>query len=503
MAVGAPSLTFPFGHDQALYYYVGREWVLRGAIPYLHSFDHKTPGLYILHGLLVYLFGEQSWSIRLAELACVAALGICCAYVVVPRGERPAPGMVGAGVFVAAIAYYGLYSYWDTAQSEVWYSTFCGLALWAALRCHRIGWGAGLAGALLGAALVMKPTAMAFGVVVLGALVWRGREETQDARQVVSSILSFALGTLGVLAPVLGYFALHGASDAMRDILVGANAYYVEHERGASSIVEGWGRVIQWGIDVFPMSLLALCPFVGRWLVREPSQRRAFALASWMTVAGLAAVAIQMKFYALHFAALLCPMTMTALAIANRMLPEVRRLVPRVAPILIVAALFAGAYSMSYPFHEVWYSFARMAVGVTRGRISHEDWAASFHDESVYFSYPDIEHTGLWILSHSQESDRIAVRGFNPGVYAIARRHYGGRFFWTNFLVDPRRAYRRADYTREELDTFERIRPRYVVTLTAARGNIDAADFYVSRGYSLRVTFGGLQVLERVGSVSP
>jgi hypothetical protein len=44
IVLGVASFVYPFGRDQGLYYYVGREWALRGAIPYRDVFDHKTPG---------------------------------------------------------------------------------------------------------------------------------------------------------------------------------------------------------------------------------------------------------------------------------------------------------------------------------------------------------------------------------------------------------------------------------------------------------------------------
>ena len=43
---GAASLAWPFGWDTSVHYYVGREWLLRGAIPYRDTFDHKTPGIH-------------------------------------------------------------------------------------------------------------------------------------------------------------------------------------------------------------------------------------------------------------------------------------------------------------------------------------------------------------------------------------------------------------------------------------------------------------------------
>src|SRR5689334_8861317 len=62
-----PSLSYPFGHDQAVHFYIGREW-LRGGLPYRDAFDYKPPAIYALHAMLVALFGEAEWPIRAADL---------------------------------------------------------------------------------------------------------------------------------------------------------------------------------------------------------------------------------------------------------------------------------------------------------------------------------------------------------------------------------------------------------------------------------------------------
>src|SRR5580658_2324456 len=76
---GAASLAWPFGWDTSVHYYVGREWLLRGAIPYRDTFDHKTPGIHLVHAVAIALFGEGMWGIRIIELGSVVVLGWACA----------------------------------------------------------------------------------------------------------------------------------------------------------------------------------------------------------------------------------------------------------------------------------------------------------------------------------------------------------------------------------------------------------------------------------------
>ncbi|MGH7297344.1 MAG: hypothetical protein ACRELB_20570, partial [Polyangiaceae bacterium] len=137
---GAPSLAWPFGWDTAVHYYVGREWALRGAIPYRDTFDHKPPLIHLVHAICVRLFGEGMWGIRVVELACVVALGLACASLAWGRRDGRAPdGLRGLAVLASSVLYYGFFDYWNTAQCELMGTTLCALVLVAAVRVRRAG----------------------------------------------------------------------------------------------------------------------------------------------------------------------------------------------------------------------------------------------------------------------------------------------------------------------------------------------------------------------------
>ncbi|HSO32515.1 MAG TPA: hypothetical protein VLT33_08365, partial [Labilithrix sp.] len=67
MLFGAISLPYPPGPDQGLYFYIGREMVRHGAMPYRDMLDQKTPAIYLLYAALIRVFGEHIWGIRVAE----------------------------------------------------------------------------------------------------------------------------------------------------------------------------------------------------------------------------------------------------------------------------------------------------------------------------------------------------------------------------------------------------------------------------------------------------
>lgn len=164
---GTVSLSYPFGHDQGVHWYVAHEWLRHGAMPYRDTFDYKTPGIFLVHLVAMLLGGDGQRSIRVAEFACVMVLGVLVGVVATDSRER-LPGMRGLGVLATSILYFGYFSFWDTAQCEIWAALFVFASLAAPMRIER-GWlAAGLAGLFSGIALVMKPP-IAFLIAVV---VW-------------------------------------------------------------------------------------------------------------------------------------------------------------------------------------------------------------------------------------------------------------------------------------------------------------------------------------------
>lgn len=497
---GAHSCFLPFGHDQGLYFYVGREWLHHGAIPYRDVFDHKTPGIYALHYLTIALFGERQSSIRIADLLCIIALGWIAARVIARRGEPIPAGHVGIGVVVASLVHYGFFNYWDTAQSELWYATLGLGAICAALRIQRADIAAPVAGLLTGLALVMKPPALMFGMVALGVSIACARPNGATWRGAVFSSARFAAGVAVPLIVILVYFGAHGALGAMFDIVVGANAFYVTHEVEVDSFGEAFRRVGHFVGIFFPFSLLigTACVGAGVFGIRKRDRAVLNTVGMHLLLGGaaFACVAVQKKFYWIHWMAMIAPLTVAILHLATLIASRLTRWPNAVASFCVVVLLFA-AYAPTGAARYCWSWQSSLVYRYLMGKTSREAFARAFEIPRMYYFYGDIERVGDYIREHSSPDETILVRGFNPEVYAVARRRYGGRFFWSNFLVDPRRAYRREDYFAEDDRAFVATKPRYIVTLTAARGSIDATDYYLSRGYARVNLFGMLELLER------
>lgn len=498
LAFGASSLAHPFGRDQGLYFYVAREWVRRGAIPYRDVLDHKTPGIYVLHALVIRLFGEAAWGIRLADMVCVMALGwICARLATSPRDPVPR-GLRGLSHVAASVFYYGYLNWWDTAQSELWYATLGIGALWAVRHVsrERAAWPIG--GALAAAALIMKPPAIWLVAVAVVALVLRVRERRDGwlARSAVALGL-FAAGSAAVVLLVFGYFGVHHALAAMKDIVVGANGYYVAHERGVNDVGDIVERTQDYLGHMQPFSTFAILGVAAGLALgvrrRERPRVVRFGTAAAVLAAGFLAVVMQQKFYMLHWGVMVGPASLATSTLAGEALGldwatlRVRR--------ALAVGVFGVSYAISGYHAKEWFNAVSHVVRYETGRIDRDKYAERFQFHDIGFDYADSERVGLWLRAHAEPTDLVAVRGFNPEVYAVCGLRHHGRFFWTTFLTQPSRAYRRAEWLAEDRADLDASPPRFAVIHADVPEGPDSLAYFP--GYARRFQSGRLVVVER------
>ncbi len=503
VVIGIPSLLYPFGRDQGLYYYVGREWVLRGSIPYRDVLDHKTPGLYYLHALSVFLFGEQMWGIRVFELFCVVALGVLAGALTARRGEPVRAGVRGAAILAASVVYFGYFDFWNTAQSELWYGTLGVASIWAAVRLKSESRAALASGAFAGAAVIFKPPAIWMVLVAVSLLIGRSRVPGAPLigrlKAALPPLLRFGLTSALVPAMTFAYFGAKGALPAMFDIVVGANAYYVKHEQGDSP----WGGLFIYHWCFFPLvPVLLVVLVVALVRSRRSGDRETFSrygLAAVVTATGYAAVVMQGKYYLLHWGVMVPAWTMIS-ANAARSWSELLSKRGRAwafAPTF--TAQLVGLWCMAMISCEgpnMWRLGVVHGYRWKIGQESRELFTDHFQWPGLGFHYRTSERAGDWLREHTTPDETITVRGFQPEVYAVARRRHRGRFFWTTFLCNPARAYRREEWLKEDLDAIAAHPPKYVVALTGIHGGPDSAEYFDALGWKTTIVMDEFTIME-------
>lgn len=505
-AFGWASLTYPFGRDLGLYFYVGREWALRGAIPYRDVLDHKTPGIYLVHALVVLVFGETLWGIRIADLGSVVALGwVAGHFVAKERGVDGVP-LRGFGALVASVFFFGFLDFKATSEAEVWMTLPIVGALVVALgRRRRPGVrtrgvaGPGrlfLIGVLSGVALLMKPLAAVLLLVVLAPILARARRDPATTLQRLSLV---GLGAATAIAPVLLYFFAHDALRPLYELVVQANGLYV---REGSPIKRPIDLPLQTKLffDWYrPFSSVlggaTALAFVSAIARKRRSRARSLALRISLVGAGWIAVCLQAKFYQGHWGVMLAGTTIVAVGLVA----DVARAAPsKVArwcvPIAVV--LLAIGFASSGPRVSEYVDVNRAAYMWVAGKSSRATFTDHFQEFFNNGRVRDNEDVAAWLREHTTEDDYVAVRGFQPQVYALARRRYPGRLFWTTFVLGPAGAKYGSEWIEADRRVLAAHPPKYACAYDTVHQTIESVEWWTARGYTVRTKVGDYIILE-------
>jgi hypothetical protein len=502
---GAASLTWPFGWDTSVHYYVGREWLLRGAIPYRDTFDHKTPGIHLVHTIAIALFGEGMWGIRLIELGSVVVLGWACAQIARDRAARPAPGLAGATILAASVYYYGFYDYWNTAQCELLAATCATLMVLAALRTRSPVRAGAAVGLLAGVTLLLKPPFVLFALVAIAVLSMRRRGHVAQLARVLGAL---ALSATIVPGLVLAYFAAHGALDDLIEIVGYANAAYLENEQRLHSL----GEVVDNAVVVWrgysPVAGLLFVSSAAAIAVACVRRSRGllvrWAIAAAMLAIGYLIIALQLKFYYYHW---ITELPAGTLMTANVIVAASRARVVGARSRLWVPALpslaLLAAFALTGAQAAAWLRTTVAAVRWLDGDWDRARFASTFQTWDGVRRYEDVEATGTWIREHSAAGDELLVRGVAAEIYVVSGLHAPGRFFWTAFLTRPSRRFHREAWLAEDAAVIDSRRARWVVTWTQTTDGPESTSYFLPRGYVERTRIGAYSVLERAGGNAP
>lgn len=206
---------------------------------------------------------------------------------------------------------------------------------------------------------------------------------------------------------------------------------------------------------------------------RSPDLTKRYALPLAFAVASLLTVAVQLKFYQLHWAT------------------------------MVPAAAIAGAtlYCSGSPAIAVTGGTRTCAptVASSRGRCRRESTRPPSTVPRCISTTATPHRIASWMRHELREGDTVAVRGFEAHFYSICHCRYSGRFYWTAFLIAPTRAYHRAEWTAEDVAEIAQHPPRFVVTPSYAHEDVESAEFFEARGYRRNpfVSTPAFVVLER------
>lgn len=509
LAFGAQSLLYPFGRDQATHGYIGREW-LAGRLPFVSTFDIKTPGIFLAHMTAFFLFGDHMWGIRVLDLfGCVLPIGVLAAYAVTPRGERPRPGLLGFGVLAANLLYFGPFDFWNTAQCESFCSVFALAAMTCAIRGSAraplaAGLGVGLFATL---AVLFKPPAGFSALAAYGVLLWGLARQVEDRRTALRKVLVATAGcTLGAALPIalmFGYFGTKGALPAMHEVLVVIARQYVVGGAYVNGVLQGL-QSTTWGIANFNATFILVANALPVMAYRAHARGDRdtvflFGAATLGLVAGVLTVVLQLKFFTYHWAAMVGLLVLAVTALA-RELDDQLRAAGGVAGMKAPLALLVALQLVGTAHGSRGLQIAKRALYLARtGDRAPLDAMWTIPD---FYAWSESHEVGGWVRDHSAPDDRLVVRGFEPQIYFAANRRYDGRFFWSTFLTEKRFSTGKDRLSREDFECFKEAPPRWVVAFTSEHTGVNAASTYERLGYVRREETGTFTVLERPEKVT-
>lgn len=496
VALAAPALLWPFGRDQAIFHYIGRQWGA-GQLPYRDAFDVKPPGIFALYRLTSAIGGDGMWTIRAADSLAVAAIGALLPWAWPGRSDkRPSGADMVTCALLSIAGYYCLFDFWDTAQAETWQMLGCVAA--AAVARWVPNWTAPLlAGVFLGAAAMFKPTALLMAPWAIANGLLSPRQPGGPARAGVNLGLG-AVGTLVVPALMLGWLWHRGAGPALRELLDYQLAYAkvpMGHGDAFARLKVVYFRQHQvwpWLVAVAATLDLGVGLFKAGW---RSALNRTLASAALLGLA-MASVAAQRKFFTYHYVALF-PLIVGIIWSGISRIGDVwglaRTQLAILAPAAIALWLTAPPWAYGDRFNAPLMT-SELLPRLVDGSIDKEVFYSHFHSISNY-NFGDHWRIAQAVRALQKPGDRLHVRGFELPIYALTGLSTPARFVSELPLEDDTLAT--ASRSAWQADHDKRLwsdPPRFVVTFVDRQWDID---FLTAKGYRRNTSSGLLLLMVR------
>jgi len=451
VAIGFPSLYYPFGRDQGIHAYIAK-LAGDGYVVYRDVFNVKPPLTTVVHWLAQALFGESMRAIRILDLLIMTATALMLQSLVA-RSLRSAWLGAAAGVGFAAFYYSNIY--WFTAQTDGWCSFFMTASVLLYVRSldtrsarARI-WILCAAGLMVGLSFWLKYTSAT--VLLVFPSVHRARGLAW--RRILGDGAAVSAGFLSCIAIGVAALAAMGALPAFLDIQDFMRSY-VGH------------RAPWWEYPLSPLlvlvgakfaTALAMLGFYATYKALSRSERRAEAigLLVWLAAAWGSAL-LQGKVFLYHLLPLYPPLAIAAAAGLQALAAKLRQLRWRgvEAPVTVAACALMVALS------NVPNQYRALAPVLSGGeRAMRGYWDSDLFGHSDFRTSDNLALVD-YLKQRTLPCDSLFVWGYEPAVYFLSQRRLVSRFLY-NFPMFT--AYYRQSYRDEFMAVIERDTPAVFV----------------------------------------
>ena len=458
LLLGLPTLIVPLATDQIIFALSART-ILHGGFPYVDLWDIKPPGAYVAYVLSFLLFGERMVSVRILDLA--NTLGAMIAIFLLGRrlfSERA--GLLAGCLY--GLTYLTRANFDGLAETESFLvlPVVLALVLYPTAQSERSGARAALSGLLLGLAFSTKFNAGLY-VLALPAMELLLAESPARVWPALRRLSLAAAGFLAVPVVFAVYLAAGGALGDFLDIQRLHVAHYtaLHWAPEGESYIHYLARATHYYVEtsqylVVPAAVALFFGLLGK-------RRRETALVVLLTLAALAGVWSQGKFFPYHWLAMVPPLSLLAGHAIDRILGfyggTIREPKLWAAAGLVAACLIALTPSLvGNPYNEY-----RHFLGYLAGSVTKEE------NEARYIPLLSYNHELVnYIEANSGEGESFFIWGYWPVAYWWADRPLVSRFVYDSGL---RATWAPEKWRRELVDSLKANPPRYVVVAHGGR----------------------------------
>lgn len=452
LALSPPFLTAVPYRDSGVFLYVG-ERMLHGDVPYRDVWDHKTPLIYFIDALGLWLGGGSLWGVWALQLVSLLAALLLGFY-----GFRHVFGTVAAWVGTLSWAGGVVVALEHGNLTEEFALPLKCVAIWAFLRLQRSP-GRTLPLLLLGMSAVLaamlKPnliaTHVAVALVLFGQSLWQ-----RNGQRLAQDFAWMALGACGVLIPVLGYLAANGALVGFWDQSFVYNSVYGKLPLEAKVAAGQFGFKL-FGSPAFAALAAALLALFVGWRHMRPRPEVSALLA-----VSLAAFPLEILLSSLpgrqfaHYYLAWLPVLGALNAYLTFELWTARKLLARtirfVAPVLVILLLGLNVVPQ-----------ARALTTSLTERLAHPEPPTDAYREMA-----------AYLQQQSASEDHVLVWGAESIINFMARRPSPTRYVYQFPLYTE--GYSQLECIRELQSDLETQPPRFIVDTSATDGAIPPLD---------------------------
>jgi hypothetical protein len=468
LALGAPTVLFPLGPDQAIFAYIAHRISL-GGFPYVAAWDQKPPAIYLLYVLAIHFPGPFMRNVRMFDLV-MLALTMSALFLLAGQLWNRAAAF-GAALLYGS-SYVTEYGYWHMAQPDGYTGLPLSLAAWLYYRFlkSRSIWPYVIAGLLTGFAFQLRFFAALIGLVLL-YIEWNfaadsGGPSSVSVRGAVRRLGAFTAGFV-FMQLLFAIYLLRG--HALGEYFTSEFAFASRYARlGGDYSPEGLTfRNFQYAarsatVMFVSTHLLIFFPAViaiaGSLRRCGDKRAREIALMALMAYAG---VLIQAKFFWYHWLAVLPWLSLLGgrgLATIGQSLLERRtRAIAYTAIAIAFSALVLLTPEMTEGAINQWRGLGDYFAGGLR-RHAYLNTFGPY--DGGTFSYLADAEVAEYIKARTLPGETIYNYGYAPLVYLLSGRESPTRFFYVFPVISTWTPPEwRADWVRDLNNNM----PRYIL----------------------------------------